>query len=186
MQLDSARVTKSGDARRAGGKEDGWRLLDKRERTELLAELFVPKSPGCVSSAIPDPGLSQAKLQRRDLFAFSIDMRHRDAPMRSSEYCATLSRIIRDACRVPDIILARLIVKNRSESSRVAFPTLTPPLHREIALKLIIIAKEKKINFIVWPFKVLQKQKHLHELNKDEALINNMKIIIHLNVWKRM
>lgn len=109
MQLDSARYEKR---LRTHGEERGG-LLDKRERPEFLAELFVPKSLGCVSSAIPDPGLSQAKLQRRDLFAFSIDMRHRDAPMRSSGHCATLSGIIRNAIRVPDIMLARLIVENR-------------------------------------------------------------------------
>lgn len=43
-------------------------------------------------------------------------MRHRDAPMRSSGYCATPSGIIRNAFRVPDVTLARLIVKNRLES----------------------------------------------------------------------
>jgi len=59
-------------------------------------------------------------------------MRHRDAPMRSLEYCATLSEIIRDVSLsssppslslslslslsyAPDIILAQLIVKNHPE-----------------------------------------------------------------------
>jgi len=76
MQLDVSHESAAYDGT-AGIRRDGE--SDKREGGEFPTELFVPKSLGCVSSAIPDPGPSRAKLQRRDPFGFSIDMRHRDA-----------------------------------------------------------------------------------------------------------
>jgi hypothetical protein len=82
MQLDSSHESAAYDG--AAGIRGNGEIPDKREGGEFLAELFVPKSLGCVSSAIPDPGPSRAKLQRRDPFGFSIDIRYRDASVHSA------------------------------------------------------------------------------------------------------